>query len=105
MGPRFHYARNFMLDRPLINWGHRGIIGLRDPENSSFLTIRRLAEAGELTPGQSAHYGPGVAEELYDLESDPDEVVNLGGVPGYREVAGGDGRDHRTVSSGMVARS
>ena len=86
-GPRFHYIRNFMLDRPLINWGHREMIDLaRNPDDSSFLTVRRLAEEGKLTPAQAAPYGPRVAEELYDLENDPDEVVNLAEDPAYAEV-------------------
>ena len=86
-GPRFHYIRNFMLDRPLINWGHREMIALaRNPDDSSFLTIRRLAEEGKLTAAQAAPYGPRVAEELYDLEKDPDEVVNLAGDPAYSAV-------------------
>ena len=84
VGPRFHYIRNFMLDRPLINWGHREMIALaRNPDDSSFLTIRRLAEEGKLTAAQAAPYGPRVAEELYDLENDPDEVANLAGDPAY----------------------
>lgn len=84
VGPRFHYVRNFMLDRPLINWGHREMVDLaRDPDDSSFLTIRRLAEEGKLTPAQAAPYGQRVAEELYDLENDPDEVVNLAEDPAH----------------------
>ena len=86
MGRRFHYIRNFMLDRPLMNWGHREILSLPDPDASSFLTIRRLAEEEKLTPAQAAPYGPRVAEELYDLENDPDEVVNLAHDPAYSEV-------------------
>ncbi len=87
VGPRFHYIRNFMLDRPLINWGHREMIDLaRDPDDSSFLTIRRLAEEGKLTPAQAAPYGQRVAEELYDLENDPDEVVNMAEDPAYAGV-------------------
>ncbi|MCY4015332.1 MAG: sulfatase [Gammaproteobacteria bacterium] len=86
MGPRFHYIRNFMLDRPLMNWGHREMLSLPDPGASSFLTIRRLAEQGKLTTAQAAPYGPRVAEELYDLENDPDEAVNLAEDPAYSAV-------------------
>ena len=86
MGPRFHYIRNFMLDRPLMNWGHREMLSLPDPGASSFLTIRRLAEQGKLTTAQAAPYGPRVAEELYDLENDPDEAVNLAEDPVYSAV-------------------
>jgi arylsulfatase A-like enzyme len=85
IGTDFHYIRNFMTDRPLMNWGHREMIGLAAPEKSSFIAIRRLAEAGELTPAQAAPYGDRVAEELYDLTEDPDEVVNLIDDPRYRE--------------------
>ncbi|MCY3811154.1 MAG: sulfatase [Gammaproteobacteria bacterium] len=86
MGRRFHYIRNYMLDRPLINWGHREMLSLPDPNASSFLTIRRLAEQGKLTRAQAAPYGPRVAEELYDLENDPDEAVNLAEDPAYSAV-------------------
>lgn len=84
MGERYHYIRNFMLDRPLMNWGHREMVALRNPEASSYLMIRRLAEAGKLTPAQAAPYGPRIAEELYDLKNDPDEVVNLAGDPAHQ---------------------
>lgn len=85
IGDRYHYIRNFMTDRPLMNWGHREMIASYNPEASSFLMIRKLAEAGKLTPAQAAPYGPRVAEELYDLQNDPDEVVNLAGDPAYKE--------------------
>ena len=99
MGPRFHYIRNFMLDRPLMNWGHREMLSLPNPDASSFLTIRRLAEEGKLTPAQAAPYGPRAAEELYDLENDPDEVVNLAQDPAYSAVL----EDMRHALAGWIA--
>lgn len=86
MGERYHYIRNFMTDRPLMNWGHREMYGLYDPDAFSSIHIRRMYEAGELNSVQAAPFGPRVAEELYDLQEDPDEVVNLADDPAYVEV-------------------
>ena len=87
MGKRFHYIRNFLLDRPLYNWGHREMAasyGDPDGKLTSFMAMRKLAEAGKLKGVHAAPYGKRVAEELYDLDADPDEVVNLAGDPKYR---------------------
>lgn len=49
--------------------------------------IRRLRAAGKLTPAQSAIFrAPRPAEELYDIESDPDELVNLAEDPRMAET-------------------
>lgn len=88
MGERFHYIKNFMLDRPLYNWGHREMAAsIRDPEGktTSFMAMRKLAEAGQLKGVHAAPYGQRVSEELYDLQQDPDEVVNLAGNPKYEK--------------------
>lgn len=88
MGKRFHYIRNFMLDRPLFNWGaYEMIASMQDPEGktTSLMAMRRMAEAGELEGAQAAPYGKRVAEELYDLQNDPDEVNNLAADPAYKE--------------------
>lgn len=87
MGKRYHYIRNFMLDRPLYNWGHREMGSSRwDPDGkvTSFMALRRLAEAGKLEGAHAAPYARRVAEELYDLHRDPDETVNLAGDPAHR---------------------
>jgi hypothetical protein len=89
MGKRYHYIRNFMTDRPLMQWGHREMIGQvggkRFNKYAYFITIRKMFEKGTLTPAQAAPYGPRPAEELYDLENDPNEVVSLAADPAYKE--------------------
>ena len=86
ISPRYHYIRNFMTDRPLFNWGHREMHALSKNEPTSFMEIRNLYKEGKLTPAQAAGYGPRVAEELYDLKNDPNELINLAVDPAYQKT-------------------
>ena len=89
MGQCFHYIRNFMTDRPLYKYGYREMGALLAAKSSSaghyLNTMRQMYEDGELTAAQALPYGPRPAEELYDLESDPHELVNLAEDPAYRK--------------------
>ena len=85
MGPRFHYIRNFLTDRPLYQFGYREMGALGQPDHY-LNTMRRMYESGTLTTAQALPYGPRPAEELYDLASDPDELVNLAADPAHRKT-------------------
>ncbi len=80
---RFKYIRNDDRDMPLTPPAD----AVRSP---SLQAMRRLRDAGKLTPAQRACFvSPRPAEELYDLDADPDELVNLVGDPKLAEVLGG----------------
>jgi arylsulfatase A-like enzyme len=78
-GDRYHYIRNFMTDRPLMQWNYR-----------SNLPISRKIEAmyanGELTPAQALPYGERPLEELYDMHTDPHQTINLANDPEHKAV-------------------
>ena len=60
---------------------------MRDPDGTttSLMAMRRMADGGELHGAQRAPYSERVAEELYDLKNDPDEVNNLATNPTYQK--------------------
>ena len=77
---RYVYLRNFMPHRP---HGQHVAYMFETPTTAVW---RRMHEAGQLRPEQSAFWIPKAAEELYDLETDPWEVRNLAGSMEHRDV-------------------
>ena len=69
-GDRYHYKRNFMTDRLLMQQNYRTPLPLS-------MKLQSMYDHGKLTPGQAMPYGKRPAEELYDMEKDPHQTVNL----------------------------
>ncbi len=79
---RYKYIRNFMTDRPYLQPQYRD-------NRPSMKAIRQLFAEGKLNKVQAAFAGPHrPAEELYDLQSDPHETVNLLHDPAHSQVLG-----------------
>ena len=77
---RFKYIKNDDHDKPLTPPAD----AVRSP---TFVAMRRLRDEGKLTPAQRACFvSPRPAEELYDVDADPDELINLAGDPKYAET-------------------
>ena len=74
---RFKYIRNHYEDIPRTP----GADAIRSP---TFQAMRRLRDAGKLTPAQMACFvKPRPAEELYYTAADPHELKNLAGDPRF----------------------
>lgn len=77
---QFRYIRNY---RPDIIWGqHVQYLW----QQKGMQVWEQLHKAGKLNPVQDRFWGEKPAEELYDLQADPDEVNNLAGNPEYMSV-------------------
>jgi uncharacterized sulfatase len=77
---RYVYLRNYHLYRPL---GQHVSYMFETPTTRVW---KELFDAGQLTPEQATFWLLKAPEELYDLQSDPDEVVNLAGSGAHRDV-------------------
>jgi arylsulfatase A-like enzyme len=77
---RFVYVRNYMPHRP---HGQHVSYMFQTPTTQAW---KALHDAGKLTPAQAAFWNRKPAEELYDLRTDPDEVVNLAQVPAHADT-------------------
>jgi len=78
-GDRYHYIRNFMTDRPLMQNNYRTPFPIS-------MKIEAMFENGELTPAQALPYGKRPPEELYDMGHDPHQTKNLANDPGHAKV-------------------
>ena len=77
---RYKYIRSYAPDIP---GGHtlayRDLLG-------SVRAMRAHWQAGKATPEQASWFQPTPEHQLYDLQNDPHEVINLAGRPEYRQV-------------------
>lgn len=77
---RYVYVRNYL---PHLPHGQHVEYQFETPTTRVW---KSLFDQGKLTPEQAQFWQPRVAEELYDLETDPDEVRNLAASPAHREI-------------------
>jgi N-sulfoglucosamine sulfohydrolase len=79
---RYRYIRNFTPDRPFMQPN-----AYKERAYPVWNLMKELHAQGKLTPIQEVLLAPTMpAEELYDLEKDPDEIHNLAGSDKHREV-------------------
>ncbi len=77
---RFVYLRNYRTDLP---WGQHIEYMFQMPTTRVW---KELFDAGKLNDAQAAFWKPKPPEELYDLQSDPDEVRNLADAPEHAAI-------------------
>lgn len=78
---RYVYLRNYM---PHLSQGQHVAYQMETPTTRQW---RKLFDQGQLTATQSRFWQvPKDPEELYDLTTDPDEVVNLADSPPHQEI-------------------
>jgi uncharacterized sulfatase len=77
---RYVYVHNFMPHRP---HGQHNAYMFQTPSTRVW---KKLFDDGKLTDSQAAFWKLKAAEELYDLQSDPDEVKNLASSPDHQAI-------------------
>jgi len=77
---RYVYIRNFM---PHKIYGQYLDYMFQTPTTRVW---KELYDQGKLNAAQRAFWEKKPPEELYDLETDPDEVQNLAGLPAYNQI-------------------
>ncbi len=78
---RYIYIRHYMPHLPYIQSGH-----INGDQKTAYRALRNARKAGLNNTEQNKLWFSKPPEELYDLESDPDELNNLAGHKGYREI-------------------
>lgn len=72
---RYRYIRNFNPEKPFLSLNR-----YKENQYVAIPAMRRLHEQGKLNAAQEKLFAPGMdPEELYDLDVDPHEIVNLVG--------------------------
>jgi arylsulfatase A-like enzyme len=77
---RYVYLRNYL---PQLPHGQPVTYMFETPTTRVW---KQLFDGGNLPPAQASFWQPRPPEELYDLQSDPDEVSNLASSPTHQEV-------------------
>jgi arylsulfatase A-like enzyme len=92
---KYGYLRNFMTDRPYMQPQYR--------DGSNFMTLLHdMYDDGKLNDVQAAFWCPDRPdEELYDLENDPHETINLANNPNYTSILA----EHREILNNWIDKT
>jgi hypothetical protein len=78
MDGRWLYVRNYRPDLPYVQYLAYQF------QARGYQSWAEIARQGKLTPATAMFWGEKPCEELYDVQSDPDNVRNLAGDPAHR---------------------
>lgn len=80
MDRRWLYIRNYRPDIPYVEAMEYMF------QARGYQSWARMAAEGRLTPATARYWGEKPAEELYDMDADPDSAHNLAGNPAHRSA-------------------